>query len=62
MIENAQMQGAYFLEGLKTIRSNAVREVRGRGLTLAIEFHLEVSGARRVCEELQSVPFWPRTP
>ena len=38
MIENSAKLGAYFLEELKGIKSDMVREVRGRGLMLAIEF------------------------
>lgn len=53
MIENAARQGARFLEGLKAIRANTIREVRGRGLMLAIELHPEAGRARRYCEALQ---------
>ena len=53
MIENAAMQGARFLDGLKKIRANVVREVRGRGLMLAVELHSEAGGARRYCEALR---------
>ncbi|MEQ8395110.1 ornithine--oxo-acid transaminase [Thalassobaculum sp.] len=54
MIENSANQGAYFLERLRGIRANAVREVRGRGLMLAVELNPEAGGARRYCEALQS--------
>ncbi|MBR0710024.1 ornithine--oxo-acid transaminase [Bradyrhizobium liaoningense] len=53
MIENAARQGARFLEGLKDIRANTIREVRGRGLMLAVELHPEAGRARRYCEALQ---------
>ena len=53
MIENAAVQGARFLDGLRSIRSNAIREVRGRGLMLAVELHPEAGDARRYCEALQ---------
>ncbi|WP_439363838.1 ornithine--oxo-acid transaminase [Bradyrhizobium sp. DASA03005] len=53
MIENAALQGARFLEGLKAIRANTIREVRGRGLMLAVELHPEAGRARRYCETLQ---------
>ena len=59
MIENAAAQGARFLDGLSSIRSNTIREVRGRGLMLAVELHPEAGGARRYCEALQS-PRHPR--
>lgn len=54
MIENAARQGARFLEGLKDIRANTVRDVRGRGLMLAVELHPEAGRARRYCEALQA--------
>jgi ornithine--oxo-acid transaminase len=53
MIENAAIQGARFHEGLRSIRANTIREVRGRGLMLAVELHPEAGGARRYCEVLQ---------
>jgi ornithine--oxo-acid transaminase len=53
MIENAARQGARFLEGLKDIRANTIRDVRGRGLMLAVELHPEAGRARRYCEALQ---------
>lgn len=52
MIENSAVQGAYFMEQLRGIRSNAVREVRGRGLMIAVELHPEAGGARKYCEAL----------
>lgn len=54
MIENAAQQGARFLAGLQDIRANVIREVRGRGLMLAIELHPEAGGARRYCSALQA--------
>lgn len=53
MIENSARQGAYFLEQLKAIRANAIKEVRGRGLMLAVELHPEAGGARRYCDALK---------
>ncbi len=54
MIDNAVHQGAYFLDGLDSIGSSMIREVRGRGLMLAVEFHPEAGGARRFCEALKT--------
>ena len=54
MIENAAAQGTRFLDGLSGIRSNTIREVRGRGLMLAVELHPEAGGARRYCQALQA--------
>lgn len=53
MIENAEKMGHYFLDGLKGIRNNLIKEVRGCGLMIAIEFHREAGGARRYCEALR---------
>ncbi|MBP1852217.1 ornithine--oxo-acid transaminase [Rhizobium halophytocola] len=53
MIGNAERMGAYFLEGLGQLRSNAIREVRGRGLMLAIELDPEAGGARPYCLALK---------
>ena len=53
MIENADAMGARFLAGLRRIDSPAVKEVRGRGLMMAIELHPEAGGARRYCEALR---------
>lgn len=55
MIENAAEQGAYFMAGLEAVRSNAVKEVRGRGLMLAVELHPEAGGARRYCNALKEM-------
>lgn len=53
MIENSAKMGAYLKAALEGMRSNLVREVRGRGLMLAVELHPEAGGARRYCEALQ---------
>jgi ornithine--oxo-acid transaminase len=53
MIENAAVQGERFINGLRSIRANTVRAVRGRGLMLAVELHPEAGNARRYCEALQ---------
>ncbi len=52
MVENAAEQGARLLEGLRAIPGRAVKEVRGRGLMLAIELYPDAGGARRYCEAL----------
>ena len=53
LIENADRMGAYFLSGLKQIRNPLIREVRGKGLLIAVEFLPEAGGARQYCEALQ---------
>ena len=53
MIENAPSMGDYFLKGLQAIRNNLIKDIRGRGLMIAVEFHREAEGARRYCEALR---------
>jgi ornithine--oxo-acid transaminase len=53
MVENAALQGARMMAGLAEIRSGAIKEVRGRGLMIAVELHPEAGGARAYCEALQ---------
>jgi ornithine--oxo-acid transaminase len=53
MIENAENMGARFIEGLRSIRSNLVTEVRGRGLMLAVDLDPAAGGARPYCLKLK---------
>jgi len=53
MIENAAKMGDYLQAGLRSIASNIVKEIRGRGLMVAVEFHPDAGGARRRCEALK---------
>jgi len=53
LIERSAELGAHFKAGLDAIRSNRVREVRGRGLMLAVELHAEAGPARPVVEVLR---------
>ena len=50
MIENAATQGARLLAGLRALASPRVRDIRGRGLMLAVELH---EHAAPVCKALQ---------
>lgn len=54
MIENAAVMGERFKTGLQSLRSNLVKEVRGRGLMLAVELLPEAGGGRRHCEALRT--------
>jgi ornithine--oxo-acid transaminase len=54
MIGNAERIGARLLASLQSIDAPSVKEVRGRGLMLAVELHPDAGGARRVCEALQA--------
>jgi len=53
MIDNSARMGDRFQTGLKGIRSNIIKEVRGRGLMLAVELVPEAGGARKYCEALK---------
>lgn len=53
MVENSEKMGNYFLSLLKEIKSNAIKEVRGRGLMIALELNRDADiSARQVCEKL----------
>ena len=54
MIENAARVGERLKAGLAAVATPAVKEVRGRGLMLAVELHPDAGGARQVCEALQA--------
>jgi ornithine--oxo-acid transaminase len=49
LVEKSAELGAYFLDQLRTIRSGAIKEIRGRGLWIGIELH---GAARPYCERL----------
>ncbi|MBW1635633.1 MAG: ornithine--oxo-acid transaminase [Deltaproteobacteria bacterium] len=54
MIENSREMGEYFLSELKKIKNRQIKDVRGRGLMIAIEFHDGTEGgARAVAEKLK---------
>ena len=53
MIENAAKMGAVFLNGLKQIANPLIKDVRGKGLMLAMEFYPEAGGARQYCLRLK---------
>ncbi|WP_421933170.1 ornithine--oxo-acid transaminase [Phenylobacterium sp.] len=52
MVENSAVMGARLKATLASIRHPAVKEVRGRGLMLAVELHPQAGGARPVVEAL----------
>ena len=53
LIENAAVMGEYFLSNLKqSITGSHVKEVRGKGLMLAIELLPDAGGARQYCYAL----------
>jgi len=54
MIENAAVMGEYFLSKLAQIKNSYIKEVRGKGLMLAVEFIPGIGGARQYCEALMA--------
>ncbi|MFC3074987.1 ornithine--oxo-acid transaminase [Shinella pollutisoli] len=54
MIGNSARMGERFMDGLEGIRSNIIKEVRGRGLMLAVELDPAAGGARKYCEALKA--------
>ncbi len=54
MIENSAVMGEYFMQGLRSIRSPWIKEVRGKGLMIGVELVPEAGGARRFCEKLMT--------
>ena len=54
MVENAARIGERLMASLQAISASSVKEVRGRGLMIAVELHADAGGARQVCEALQS--------
>ncbi|REJ76687.1 MAG: ornithine--oxo-acid transaminase [Acidobacteria bacterium] len=53
MIENSARMGERFKAGLEAIDADVVREVRGRGLMLAVELDPAAGGARPYCMALK---------
>ena len=53
LIEHSARIGARLLAALRAMVGARVKEVRGRGLMIAVELHGDAGGARRVCEALR---------
>jgi len=53
LIENAASMGKYFLGGLRQISQPLIKEIRGKGLMIGLEFYPEAGGARQYCEKLK---------
>lgn len=53
MIENSEQLGTYFLDQLTRIKSDRIKEVRGRGLMLAIELHHKEGSAQPYVRKLK---------
>ena len=57
MVGNSERVGAHLMASLAAIQSPMIKEVRGRGLMLAVELYPEAGGARPVCETLMKSGF-----
>lgn len=53
LIENSFELGKYFKEKLQAIKSDYIKEIRGKGLFIGVELKPEAKGARRFCEALK---------
>ncbi|MDR3534077.1 MAG: ornithine--oxo-acid transaminase [Rhodopila sp.] len=54
MIQNAQAMGDRFLAGLRALNHAVIKEVRGRGLLIALELNPDSGGARKLTETLMA--------
>lgn len=52
MIDNAARMGERIMAGLRGLGADSVKEVRGRGLLIAVELNPDAGGARVYCERL----------
>ena len=52
MIGNAAAMGVYLRDSLADIHANVIKDIRGRGLMVAVELQPDAGGARRYCEAL----------
>ncbi|RLF57818.1 MAG: ornithine--oxo-acid transaminase, partial [Thermoplasmata archaeon] len=51
--ERAEDLGSYFMDRIRQISSGKIKEVRGRGLLVAVELHPEAGDARHYCNLLK---------
>lgn len=54
LAERSAELGTYFLEQLQEINSPLIKEVRGKGLLIAVELKKSAGGARQYCEKLMT--------
>jgi ornithine--oxo-acid transaminase len=52
---NARDVGDYLFKGLRAIKTNKVKEFRGRGLWVGIELKVDAGKARPICEKLMGM-------
>jgi len=52
LADRAHEIGEWFMGELRKIKSDSIKEVRGKGLLIGVEMHVEAGTARPYCEEL----------
>jgi ornithine--oxo-acid transaminase len=52
MVGNSQILGDYMIDQLRGLNSPLIREVRGKGLWIGVDFDPAKVAARKVCEKL----------
>ncbi len=52
LADRAHELGEWFMGELRKIKSDSIKEVRGKGLLIGVEMHVEAGTARPYCEEL----------
>ncbi len=55
LVARSAEMGAYFMDGLRRIRSPRVKEVRGRGLLIGVDIDKASGPARPYCEQLRDL-------
>ena len=55
LVQNSFVKGAYFKSGLENMSSSLIKEVRGKGLMIAIELKEEAGAARVYTEKLMKL-------
>lgn len=52
LVEHSAEMGDYFIAQLKKLRSPLIKDIRGRGLFIALEIEPSLANARQVCEHM----------
>ena len=55
LVDRSAEMGAYFMQRLRAIRTDKVKEIRGRGLLIGVEIKEEHGTARPYCEKLMEL-------
>ncbi|MEZ5525734.1 MAG: ornithine--oxo-acid transaminase [Pseudomonadales bacterium] len=52
LVERSALMGDYFIEQLRKLESKLIKDIRGRGLFIALEIEPSLANARQVCERM----------